>query len=177
VSPTEFDRGANRIGALALRLTDRMQVAVTADGARSPSAAAALSTIERFFVAGPTIDDLRQVLGLTSSGVVRLVDQLEAEGSVARERGEDGRVTIVTLTASGRRRAREVVDARADVLVDALAGLSRAERATLARLVDKVLVGLVRSPSPGPAMCRWCATEVCGAERGQPCPVTRAALG
>lgn len=177
MSTPGFDQTANRLGALALRLTDRMQLAVTADGARSPSAAAALSTIERFFVDGPTIDDLRRVLGLTSSGVVRLVDQLEDEGSVARRRGDDGRVTVVVLTPQGRRRARDVVDARADVLVDALAGLSRAERDTLAHLVDQVLVALVRAPSPGPAMCRWCATEVCGAARGEPCPVTRAALG
>jgi hypothetical protein len=34
----------------------------------------------------------------------------------------------------------------------------------------------VRGPSPGPAMCRLCATEVCGAARGEPCPITLHAL-
>ena len=135
-----------------------------------------LSTIERFFVDGPTIDDLRRVLGLTSSGVVRLVDQLEDEGWVARRRGEDGRVTVVVLTPQGRRRAREVVDARADVLVDALAGLSRSERDTSAHLVDKVLVGLVRGPSPGPADAPGGARPRCAGPRSARRAVPRDAV-
>ena len=62
------------------------------------------------------------------------------------------------------------------VLTDTLATLTPAERAQLAPLLDKLLAGLVRGPSPGPALCRLCATEVCGAARGAPCPVTVAAL-
>jgi DNA-binding MarR family transcriptional regulator len=177
LSTPTFDRGANRLGALALRLTDRMHMAVTAEGARSLSAATALSAIERFFVDGPSIDDLRRVLGLTSSGAVRLVDGLEADGLVRRRRGVDGRVSIVTLTAKGRRTARSVVDARAAVLTEALAPLTAAERAVLDPIVDKVLVGLVRGARPAAAMCRLCATEACGAARGEPCEITRTALG
>ena len=176
MSAAGFDRGANRLGALALRLTDRMQLAVTEGGARSPSAAAALSALERFFTGAPSIDDVRRVLGLTSSGAVRLVDTLEADGLVRRGRGADGRVSTVTLTARGRREARAVVDARATVLADALAPLTAEERAALAPIVDKVLVGLVRGPRPPAAMCRLCATEVCGAARGEPCEITRTAL-
>jgi hypothetical protein len=74
-----FDETANRLGALALRLTDRMEQAVTAEGVGS---------------------------------------------------------------AAHRQRA------------------------------DRARAG----PRPGPAMCRLCDTEVCGAERGQPCPVTQQAL-
>ena len=177
MSSPPFDRTANRLGALALRLADRLELAVTAEGARSLSAATALSAIERFFTGGPSIDDLRQVLGLTSSGAVRLVDGLEADGLVVRGRGTDGRVSVVTLTAKGRRTARAVVDARAAVLTEALAPLTAAERRTLAPLVDKLLIGLVRGPRPARAMCRLCATEVCGAARGEPCEITRTALG
>ena len=79
-----FDQGANRLGALAVRLADRIEVAVTAEGARSLSAATALSAIERFFVDGPSIDALGRVLGLTSSGAVRLVDGLEGQGLATR---------------------------------------------------------------------------------------------
>lgn len=172
-----FDAVANRLGALALRVADRMQVAVSADGTRSPSAATALSVIERFYVRPPSVDELRRVLGLTSSGVVRLVDGLEADGLVTRGRGSDARVTVVALTRDGRRQARAVTDARAAVLTDALGVLSADERAMLAGLVDRVLEGLVRGPRPGPAMCRLCATEVCGAARGEPCPVVVTALG
>jgi DNA-binding MarR family transcriptional regulator len=171
-----LDQGANRLGALALRLADRMEVAVTAEGARSLSAATALSAIERFFVDGPSIDALGRVLGLTSSGAVRLVDRLETAGLVSRRRGDDGRVSVILLTAKGRRVAARVTVARAAVLTDALASLTAPERATLDALVDKILVALVQGPSPGPAMCRLCATEVCGAERGHPCPITMLAL-
>jgi DNA-binding MarR family transcriptional regulator len=171
-----FDQGANRLGALALRLADRMEVAVTAEGAQSLSAATALSAIERFFVDGPSIDALGKVLGLTSSGAVRLVDGLAAAGLVTRHRGDDGRVSVIVLTAKGRRSATRVTAARAAVLTEALASLTARERETLDAIVDKLLVGLVQGPSPGPAMCRLCATEVCGAERGQPCPVTMLAL-
>jgi DNA-binding MarR family transcriptional regulator len=165
-----FDQGANRLGALALRLADRMQVAVTAEGAHS------LSAIERFFVDGPSVDALGKVLGLTSSGAVRLVDSLETAGLVTRRRGDDGRVSVIVLTAKGRRSAARITAARAAVLTEALAPLTARERETLDAVVDKILVALVQGPSPGPAMCRLCATEVCGAERGHPCPVTILAL-
>lgn len=177
MSAPAFDRGANRLGALALRLADRMEQAVTREGVRSLSAATALSAIERFFVDGPSIDELGRVLGLTSSGAVRLVDGLESNGLVTRRRGHDGRVSLVALTARGRRAANAVVAARAAVLADALAPLTSTERAVLDPIVDTVLIGLVRSSPPGPAMCRLCTTEVCGAERGRPCPITTTALG
>jgi len=129
-----FDATANRLGALALRITDRVQRVVTADGERSPSAATAASVIERFFVDPPHIDALRRVLGLTSSGVVRLVDAMEAEGLVTRGPADDGRVTVVALTPKGRRRARTVTDDRAAVLTDTLATLTPAERDAALRL-------------------------------------------
>jgi len=109
--------------------------------------------------------------------VVRLVDALEADGLVTRGAADDGRVTVVELTSEGRRRARTVTDERGAVLTDALAVLTPDERERLVPLLDKLLEGLVRGPSPGPALCRLCATEVCGAARGEPCPVTVAALG
>ena len=112
MSAPAFDRGANRLGALALRLADRIEQAVTAEGVRSLSAATALSAIERFFVDEPSIDELRRVLGLTSSGAVRLVDGLETDGLVTRRRGDDGRVSLVALTAKGRRAADAVVTTR-----------------------------------------------------------------
>ena len=172
---SSFDETANRLGALALRLTDRMEQAVTAEGVRSLSAATALSAIHRF-LDRPSIDALRRVLGLSSSAVVRLVDGLEADGLVVRGKGADARVTSIELTRAGRRVAKDVVAARAAVLDDALSPLAAGERARLGRAIDTVLIGLVQGPRPGPAMCRLCDTEVCGAERGRPCPVTQQAL-
>jgi DNA-binding MarR family transcriptional regulator len=168
---------ANRLGALALRLADRIEAAVVVEGVRSPSAASALSSIERFFVDPPTIDELRRVLGLTSSGTVRLVDALEDDGLVVRERGRDGRTSTVKLTSRGKTATEQVVAARAVVLTEALGVLSGDERQRLAPLLDKLLGGLVEQRPTGPAMCRLCATEACGAEGGHPCPVVLTALG
>jgi hypothetical protein len=107
---------------------------------------------------------------------VRLVDVLERDGLVSRRPGADARVRAVTLTAKGRRAARAAVIARHAVLEEVFAPLDAGERAALARIVDKLLIGLVRGPRPDAAMCRLCDTEACGARRDEPCPVTLAAL-
>jgi MarR family transcriptional repressor of emrRAB len=169
-----FDRGANLLGALGLRVADRMHNAVTAE--TSESAATALSAIYNFLDA-PRIDRLAQVLGLSSSGTVRLVDGLAAKGLVVRRRGPDARESVVALTSAGRRTAQRVIRARAATLADALAPLSRSERAAFEALAEKILIGLVRGPRGRGWMCRLCDTAACGAERGHPCSITREALG
>ena len=168
---------ANRLGALALRLADRIDAAVTDDGQRSSSAAAALSSVERFFDAAPSIESLRRVLGLSHAGTVRLVDTLARDGLVSRRPGVDRRARRIELTGDGRRAKDSITAARAHVLDDALAVLDEDERRTFAALVDMVLTSLVRTEGDAPAMCRLCATEACGAEAGHPCPITLAALG
>jgi MarR family transcriptional repressor of emrRAB len=170
----DFDRGANLLGALGLRVADRIRAAVTAD--TSESAATALSAIHNFLDA-PRIDQLAQVLGLSSSGTVRLVDDLAAKGLVVRRRGSDARESVVALTSAGRRTAQRVVRARAATLAEALAPLSKSERAAFAAVAEKILIGLVRGPRGRGWMCRLCDTATCGAQRGQPCSITRDALG
>ena len=49
----------------------------------------------------PSIDLLRQVLGITHSGAVRLVDRLERAGHVRRVPGSGRRTTAIRLTAAG----------------------------------------------------------------------------
>ena len=171
---TSSDPLANRLGALALRITDRMHVAV-GSGGRSLSSATALSALHRF-LDRPSIDQLSSVLGLSSSATVRLVDGLVADGLATRASSKDGRVSVVKLTTAGRRQARRIVAARAAVLEDVLTPLSARERATLHELVEKVLIGLVRGPATKGWMCRLCDTRTCGAEPGQPCPITTSAL-
>lgn len=171
---TSSDPLANRLGALALRITDRMHAAVAADG-RSLSSATALSALDRF-LDSPSIDQLSSVLGLSSSATVRLVDRLVADGLVVRASTADGRVSVVELTSAGRQEAGRIVAARAELLDDVLAPLSTEERAILHELVEKVLIGLIRGPTASAWMCRLCDTPACGAPPGQPCPVTIAAL-
>jgi DNA-binding MarR family transcriptional regulator len=167
-----LDRTANVLGALSLMITDEMAEAVTGVAGHSVTAATALSAMHHF-LDRPTIDLLRQVLGLTSSGTVRLVDRLEQDGYVTRGPGPDGRSTAVALTAAGHKAAAKVSAARTAVLAGALGALSAEERAVLEGLAGRVLAGLVRGPGATRWMCRLCDTTACGHEDGR-CPVTRA---
>jgi MarR family transcriptional repressor of emrRAB len=170
----EVDRCGNLLGALSLALVDRVSDAVADTTDQSVTAAAALSALH-FFIDRPTIDTLRQVLGLTSSGTVRMVDRLEALGYVTRRPGDDARATFVTLTASGTRIARRVAAARAAELDKALSVLSTRERATFEALLGRVLIGMIREPGAIKWTCRLCDTDVCGRYEGK-CPVANAAI-
>ena len=167
------DRAANVLGALSLIIADQAADAVAEAAGRSESAAAALSALLHF-LDRPTIDLMRQVLGLTSSGTVRLVDRLEESGYVRREPGADGRSTSVVLTDAGRAAAERVSAARAEVLQRSLAVLSAGERLALERLTSKVLVGMMRGPGATRWMCRLCDIGICRGTAGG-CPVGNAA--
>src|SRR5919106_860855 len=161
-------RSANLLGALSLAVSDRMSDAVAAAAGQSQTAAAALSALHHFLEA-PSVDLLRQVLGLTSSGTVRLLDRLQAAGYVTRGSGKDGRSVAVTLTAAGREAAERVSQARAHLLEDTLSGLSQDERAQFEALVSKILVGMMREPGAVRWTCRLCDTGTCRSEPGG-CP-------
>jgi DNA-binding MarR family transcriptional regulator len=161
---------ANVVGALALLLADRMTDEVGAAATQAPSGAAALSALRHFLPADPTVDLVRQVLGLTHSGTVRLVDRLEAAGQVRRGPGADGRSTTVRLTAAGRRAADRVTAARSTVLRDALAVLDPVERGQLEDLAGRVLVRMRRGAGATRWTCRLCDTTACGRLDGR-CPV------
>ena len=79
-------RDGNVLGALSLAVADQMSDAVAAAADQSLTAAAALSALEHF-ADGCSVDRLRRILGLTSSGTVRLVDRLVGRGRRAPPRG------------------------------------------------------------------------------------------
>ena len=168
-----LDRPANLLGALSLVITDRTADAMASAGGRPETAAAALSALLHF-LDQPSVDRLRQVLGLTSSGTVRLLDRLEESGYVRRGPGADGRSVAVSLTESGLAAAGQVAAARAEVLDGALAALSARERADFGLLAGKVLAGLIRGPGATRWICRLCDTGTCRAAAGG-CPVGNAA--
>src|SRR5262249_58915530 len=104
---TTDDQAENLLGALGLAITDRMDEAIVAGACHASSAAIALSALHDFLDT-PTVDRLAAVLGLSSSGTVRLVDRLQADGLVQRRAGSDGRSTLIGLTAAGRRAGQRV---------------------------------------------------------------------
>jgi DNA-binding MarR family transcriptional regulator len=168
-----LDGPANVFGALALMVADQMADVTSAAAGRSDSAPAALAALHHF-LDRPSVDLLRQVLGLSSSGTVRLLDRLAESGLIERGPGTDARSTAVSLTAAGRDVAERVGRERGDVLDRALSVLTPGERADFTALAGKVLVGLMRGPGATRWMCRLCDTGVC---RGAPggCPVGNAA--
>jgi DNA-binding MarR family transcriptional regulator len=170
----ELDQAANLLGALSLVITDRMADAMGEAGGRPESAAAALCALLHF-LDRPTVDRLRQVLGLTSSGTVRLLDRLAEQGYVERGGAADRRATTVTLTQAGRAAAAGVAAARADVLNGALAVLSPAERETLRGVMGKILASMIRGPGATRWICRLCDVGACRGAGGG-CPVGNAAL-
>jgi len=163
-------RTANLLGAVALAVTDRM---AEWPSGRSATDAAALSALDQF-LGRPPIEHLAQVVGLSHSGAVRLVDRLESEGLVRRGPGEDGRATTVALTPAGRREARRVTAARAAVLDDAVRGLGASERDALGLLLGRVLVAMMRAPGATRWTCRLCDLAACGRAAGH-CPLEQEA--
>jgi DNA-binding MarR family transcriptional regulator len=168
-----IDRAANMFGALCLVVADQASDAVAEAAGRSQSGAAALSALLHF-LDSPSVDLLRQVLGLTSSGTVRLLDRLAESGYVERGPGADGRSASVTLTAGGRLAAQRVSAARAEVMQGALAVLSVAERETFEQLAGKVLVAMMRGPGATRWICRLCDIGACRGAAGG-CPLGNAA--
>ncbi|HEY2075183.1 MAG TPA: MarR family transcriptional regulator [Streptosporangiaceae bacterium] len=168
-----LDRAANVFGALAVVVADQIADATTAAVGRADSAPAALAALLHF-LDRPSVHVLRQVLGLSSSGTVRLLDRLAESGYIERVPGADRRSTAIVLTEAGRLAAEQVCQARAGVLDRATALLSQAERAEFDRLSGKMLVGMMRGPGAVRWICRLCDTGIC---RGSPggCPVGNAA--
>lgn len=166
-------QAVNLLGALALALHDRLERAITDAAGVAESDAVALSASLHFLDA-PSVDQLAQVLGLSSSGTVRLVDRLEDAGLVCRATGADGRVTSVTSTATGRRRAQAVTRARTDLMEQALGALTPSERRQFGELAGKILAGLIRPPGASRWTCRLCDVVACGRPDGH-CPVYEAA--
>lgn len=163
-------RTINLLGALVLALHDEMEAATSAAAEHGAAYPSALVTI--YGSPGLSIEALRQILGLTHSGTVRLLDALAHEGSVVRKAGKDARSVAVELTAAGRRQALAVLRAREQALAPALEGLSAGERGQLLALAEKVLGRLTRSPRHADAICRLCDLGACPGER---CPVECAA--
>ena len=168
-----LDHTGNLLGALSLSVADRTADAVGDVAGQSQTAAIALSALNDFLDA-PSMDRLRSVLGLTPSGAVRLVDRLQDSGYVTRRRGEDARSVSVHLTPAGRRVARRVAAARAQVLREVLGDLTAAERATLDGLLSRVIAGQIRGPG-APAGCAGCATPAPRRDEAR-CPVANEAL-
>ncbi|HEX7298525.1 MAG TPA: MarR family transcriptional regulator [Solirubrobacteraceae bacterium] len=153
---------ANWAGALASIVASRLKE--TAE-ARSESEIAALLSCHYF----PTLSvgELAEVLGLTASGAVRLLDRLEDQRLIRRRAGE-GRTVIVESTARGRRVAEDLQRRRLTAIDDLLSVLSTEERDEFASLVATILRGAGLGASRARHVCRLCDHISCDGTR---CPI------
>ena len=93
-------RLANLVGAVATGLSDAVQdAALTAGGVDARSAAALVALLD--FAPSGSVHVLSQIVGLTHSGGVRLVDRLAGAGHVQRGPGTDARSITVELYDPG----------------------------------------------------------------------------
>ena len=114
----------NLLASLSLNLAEESQAALERAAGLSGSATAALLALEEF-LGDAHVGRLADVLGLTHSGAVRLVTQLETEGLAVRRTGDDRRRVQVRLTARGRRRAAAARAARDAVISETTSGPGR----------------------------------------------------
>jgi len=166
-------RDANLLGALSLAVADRLAQTTTVAAEHGASAPAALVALAGY-LDGATLEALRQVLGLTHSGAVRLADRLDAAGMLTRGSQRDGRAVALHLTPAGRRAADRVLAARETALAEVLGVLAPAQREALAELHERLLGGLTPDRPAARRLCRLCDAGACGHAEGR-CPVTRAA--
>ena len=162
-----MERLRNLLGAQALAITDLL-LGDERGTRETVSERAALVTL----LAHPDrpVSWLGTVLGLTSSGVTRLVDRLVAAGWVARTHGRDARSRQLALTAAGRDRAEAVLQAREAALAAVLAPLSVADRVELERLLQMLVSGLADARPRALQVCRLCDRAACASGDAE-CPL------
>ena len=160
-------RTANLLGALALEATGALSAATATVVGRSGAAAAALVVVAAR--PGCSIEYLREPLGLSQPGAVRLVEHLVGQGWIERG-GPGGRRGLqLRLTPEGREVFERLVAARRGALIALLEPLPEDDRERLAELLERLLAGQVDGWSDLERLCRLCERRVCAQ-----CPVSRA---
>ena len=96
---------------------------------------------------GVTQQELGDAMLMDDNTVVLLLNELEAAGfSVRRRDPDDRRRHIVEITPAGRRAIERAEKAQEGIEDELLGDLSPNERATLTRLLNRVMDGLLKAP-------------------------------
>ena len=174
-------RLANLLNAAAIGLNDELEAAAGDHGLDLKAATALIALLD--FTPSDSVRRLSQVIGLTHSGAVRLVDRLAAADYVRRSPGDDMRSLKVALTREGRTVALGLRQRREDAAITALAGVSRTKCEELTRACEAIIANLTEQrlairasggvPTGG-ALCRLCDFGACGRASGL-CPAASTA--
>lgn len=165
---------ANRLGAIALTLSDRIRDATeTATGMAGGVPAALVSLRE--WADGTSVEVLAEAMRVSHSRAVRIVDRLEESGLAHRESDpSDGRRALVRLRPEGAKLADRALAARSRVLLGVVAELDGEMVLQLDRLLAALLVATTDSERTARQTCRLCDAHACGHYEGA-CPVTKGA--
>ncbi len=165
---------ANRLGALALTLSDGVTDATEAATGMAGGVPAALVSL-REWADGRSVDVLAEAMRVSHSRAVRVVDRLQAAGLARRAADpSDGRRVLVWLEPAGRELADHALEARARVLRSAVDELGAADVRDLERLLGALLDATTVDVRAASETCRLCDAHVCGHYEGV-CPVSQAA--
>jgi DNA-binding MarR family transcriptional regulator len=160
-------RDLNLVGAFAVATADAIRQAAESSLGQGASAPAALITIGAY--PGRTIEQLRQPLGLSQPGALRLVERLEDAGWVAR-RAANGRGVALSLTPSGEKVVADLLQARDTSLGQLLGTLSPLQLRDMAAAAEVVLAAQTENRHDLERLCRLCHRDRC-----PDCPVAAVA--
>jgi DNA-binding MarR family transcriptional regulator len=165
---------ANRLGALAVTLSDGIREATEAATGMGGGLPAALVSLAEW-ADGRSVDVLAEAMRVSHSRAVRVVDRLEAAALARREPDpSDGRRALVWLEPAGRELAERALEARAGVLRSAVAKFDATDLRDLERVVGALLDSTTVDTRAARGTCRLCDAHACGHYEGT-CPVSRAA--
>jgi MarR family 2-MHQ and catechol resistance regulon transcriptional repressor len=143
--PTHYTGGPDEVRALnafikLMRATDTVSALLSRSLAAHGLTMGQLGVLESLYHLGPLCQrDLGRKLLRSGANVTTVVDNLERDGLVRRERDpNDRRLTTVTLTPAGRKLIADVFPAHVQTITDAFAGLTAEEQEQLARLCRKL---------------------------------------
>jgi len=132
--PTEIkEELAPRLRWAVTRLARRLRQEAGAD--LGPSQTAALATVERHGPLSPS--ELAEIERIRRPTVTRIVRHLEQAGLIERVTDpQDGRASILSVTAEGRALLRRLRERKTAYLAKRLAGLDAEDRRTLERAAE-----------------------------------------
>jgi DNA-binding MarR family transcriptional regulator len=165
------ERAANLLAATAQLVADTVTERLATVLPHAASAPAALVTVAHH--PGLSIEELRLALGLTHSGAVRLVDRLEADDLLRRQKRHE-RALKLRLTPRGRRAVARIDQARIAAVADLLAVLSDHQQRQLDSILAELLAERTKSYEDLQRICRLCSFSACETDPHS-CPVAEAA--
>lgn len=157
-------RTANLLGAVGLAVADRIEANAREILKHAGETPAALVVIG--YGLGPSNNELREILGLSHPGMVRLVDRLVSDGLVERREGDDRRAIALYPTKRGSSVREQLLKGRLGAIQPMIDPLTRAEEKQLADLLHKLLSGMDTTDTERKTLCRLCDDRVC-----ENCPI------